>query len=291
MLTTIFYHVDEFCKEMKKQNQLIDFSSNKKRNRKFCLTISEVMTICIYYHYSGYKTFKDYYCRYVCVHMINEFKKLVSYNRFVELKSLVALPMMLFTKAWFLYDCTGVSVIDSSSIKVCNNKRISAHKTFKGLAQRGHTSVGWFYGFKLHIIINHVGEIIDFYITSGQVSDNNSNVLRELTKKIFGKLFGDRGYLVNQNMLQELYNRGIQLITKIRKNMKNKLMNVYDKTLLRRRGIIETVIGILKEGFGLEHSRHRSCTNFLTHICSSVAAYHFRPNKPLMMPKLQALKV
>ena len=158
------------------------------------------------------------------------------------------------------------------------------------MAQRGHTSVGWFYGFKTHIVVNHLGEIINFAITPGNVADNNGDVLELLMQDLFGKIFGDKGYLINPEFYRRLYEKGIQLITKIRKNMKNVLMNIADKILLRKRGTIETIIGILKEGFDVEHSRHRSQKNFFCHVLSAITAYFFKPHKPSIVQNVDLIE-
>jgi len=278
MLVNIFYHIDEFCKifEKEMQNQMI----GKARNDKNSLSLSEIMTICIYFHYSGYKNFKSYYTKYVVMHMKSDFRPLVSYNRFIELKRDTVVPLGLFLKLCCQSKCTGISFIDSFALPVCHNRRIHSHKVFLGRAQRGATSMGWFYGFKVHFIINHDGEIINFYITPGNVADNNAKLLEKITQDLFGKLIGDKGYMVNKTLFQKLYQKGIHLITKIRENMKNILMPMADKLLLRKRGTIESVIGILKECFSIEHTRHRSPTNFLSHVFSSLIAYCFKPNKP-----------
>ena len=195
-------------------------------------------------------------------------------------------PLIAFIQLNAMNKCTGISFIDSFCLKVSHPKRIYSHKTFKHLAARGKTSVGWFYGFKLHLVINQYGEIASFYITPGNISDNNETVIVKLTKQILGKVFGDKGYLLNKDLFQKLYSKGIQFVTKIRKNMNNGLMNLYDKILLQKRGIIESVGAILKESLSLEHARHRSITGFLVHIASTIAAYNFRPNNPSLCKKL-----
>ena len=217
--------------------------------------------------------------------MQSDFTKLVSYNRFIELKEHIIIPLTLFLKLCCAARCTGISYIDSFALKVCNNRRIYSHKVFKDSAQRGQTSVGWFYGFKVHMIVNHLGEIIEFAITPGNVADNNNDLIEHLMQDLFGKIFGDRGYLIGKELYRKLYEQGVQLITKIRSNMKNILMDMTDKLLLRKRGTIESIIGILKEGFGIEHSRHRSQKNFLSHVLSSITAYFFRPEKPSIIRK------
>lgn len=280
-LVEIFYEIDEFCKNFEKQfdrNLLTDGSG--KRICSVKLSLSEVMTIAVYYHESGYKTFKDYYEKHVLVNMKNDFNHQVSYNRFLELRKKAVFPLLAFTQLNSLRNCSGTSYIDSYPLKVCHIRRASSHKVFKGFAKKGKTSVGWFYGFKLHVVINHEGEIISFYITPGNISDNNENVLVKLTKKVWGKLFGDKGYLVNNTLFKKLYINNVQLITKIRKNMKSKLMPLSDKLLLRKRGIIESVGNILKGSLSLEHSRHRSAFGFLGHVISTIISYSYRDKKP-----------
>lgn len=288
-LVEIFYEIDEFCKQfqqMVEMNLLTDGSS--KRDRAFKLSLSEVITIAIYYHESGYKTLKDYYEKHVLKYMNADFHHLVSYNRFLELRKHAMPALVAFTQLNTLKKCTGISFIDSFPLKACHARRAYSHKVLKGLAKKGKTSVGWFYGLKLHLIMNHKGEILSFFITSGNVADNNEGVLLKLTKKITGKLFGDRGYLVNQALFKKLYLNGIQLITKIRKNMKNKLISMADKLLLRKRGVIESLGNILKEALSLEHTRHRSAAGFVCHIASTLIAYNFRDKKPSIVDSVKA---
>ncbi len=192
---------------------------------------------------------------------------------------------MLFAKFHGTKKCSGISFIDSFPLKSCHVRRESSHKTFKNIAMKGKTSVGWFFGFKVHLVVSHTGEIIDFDITPGNVFDSNPRVVGKITKGLFGKLFGDRGY-ISQKLFKDLYKKGVELITKLRRNMKNKIMHLYDKFLLRKRGMIESVIAILKEDFCIEHTRHRSTTNFLGNICSALSAYVFKEKKPsIKLPK------
>ena len=244
------------------------------------MSSSEILTIATWYHHSGYKTFKSYYEKHVLVHMRNEFPNLVSYNRFLELRSKLVVLSSALSNLSTQQLCDGISFIDSFPLAISHQKRISSHKGFKNIAQRGKTSTGWFYGFKLHVVINRKGEIIASTITAGNVSDNNGKVIDKLTQKIYGKVYGDKGYLLNKKMFEKLYLNGIHIITKIRSNMKNKLMDLQDKLMLKKRGLIESVGSILKEFLSLEHSRHRSFTGFLSHVFSTIAAYFFKPKKP-----------
>jgi len=282
LLTKIYCNVDDFCKENKKyweiSNLLIGNEKNKGVSKKK-LSLSEIMTIVIYFHCSRYRTFKDYYMNYVLKEGKKDFLNLVSYNRFVELMKKALIPLMLFIKSRCMGHCSGISFIDSTSLCVCRNQRILSHKVFKGIAARGKTSMGWFYGFKLHLTVNDRGELLNFVLTPGNVSDSNPLVVGKLAKKLFGKLVGDKGY-ISKKLFKELFGKGIQLITRLKKNMKNILMPVFDKILLRKRAVIETIIDQLKNISQIEHSRHRSPTNFLVNLISGLTAYTYQEKKP-----------
>lgn len=278
-LTTIFYHTDEFCKLFEKEFTKRILSDGKGiRERATTLSASEVMTILIYYHNSGFKTFKDFYTK--SHELQSAFHPLPSYNRFIELQQKIFMPLALFAKLSCSNPCDGISFIDSFPLPVSHQKRIPSHKTFRGLAARGKTSVGWFYGFKVHIIINRHCEIIDFTITPGNVADNNSKVIQQLMADVWGKIFGDKGYLINPDLFQKLYLEGKHLVTKKRSNMKNKLVDLSDKIMLKKRGIIESVGAILKEDLNISHSRYRNPLTLFINVCASLIAYAFRPNKP-----------
>jgi hypothetical protein len=203
----------------------------------------------------------------------------VSYNRFVELQRNVAIPLTLFIKKFLLGKCTGISFIDSTPLRVCRNQRIHMHKTFKGIAQRGKCSMGWFFGFKLHLICNEKGELLNFMITPGDIDDRKPLECKSFIEFIYGKLIGDKGY-ISKNLFQKLFVDGIQLITKLKSNMKGSLMSVSDRILLRKRAIIETVNDELKNIAQIEHSRHRAFDNFIVNMLGAIAAYCFFPKKP-----------
>ena len=277
----IFVSVDDFTKEFEveiKKHTIIG-PDNKKRNRKAGLCDSEVIAILIAFHSGHFTNFKHFYTQHICVYFRDYFPGLVSYNRFIELQQRVAVPMMLFLKTKCMGSCTGISFIDSTHLKVCHNRRIHNHKVFREVAERGHCSLGWFYGFKLHLIINDKGEILSFYLTKGNVDDRNIKMLTKMTKDIFGKLFGDKGYISN-SLSQLLWGNGIQLITKPRKNMKAANMSQTDKILLRKRALIECVNDELKNICKVQHTRHRSINNFLFNTMGALCAYSFFPKKP-----------
>lgn len=280
-VTEIFCLADDFCKVFDTQMRKYTFNSTQKRKyyRESTLSKAEVMTIVIMFHFSGYRCLKHFYKEYVCLHLQHLFPKLVSYNRFVELEKEVAIPMTIFIKKVLLGSCTGISFVDSTPLRVCRNQRIHTHKVFKGIAQRGKCSMGWFFGFKLHLICNEKGELLNFMITPGDIDDRKPLEYETFVKFIYGKIVGDKGY-ISQNLFHRLFVNGIQLITKLKNNMRGALMTVSDRLLLRKRAIIETVNDELKNIAQIEHSRHRSIENFLVNLLAALAAYCFFPKKP-----------
>ena len=281
-LMDIFYIADEFCKELTKVlegTQLKVDNSKKSRNKPCKLSDSEVITIMIAFHLGGYRNLKHFYTQYVQVHLTGDFPETVSYNRFVELQQKALFPMVIFLKMMRLGSCTGISFVDSTPLRVCNNKRIYNHKVFDGIAERGKSTMGFFFGFKLHLVINDKGEILNFVITPGNVDDREPLKDSNFLNKIFGKLFADKGY-IGQKLFEQLFINGIHLITGLKRNMKNRLMSTSDKILLRKRSVIETINDELKNICQVEHSRHRSFGNFLTNLISGLLAYSFLPKKP-----------
>jgi hypothetical protein len=281
-ITEIFYYSDEFCKEFYKVmegHHLPEATAKKRRNKPCKLSDSEVITIMIMFHLGGYRNLKNFYLFYVQKHLKSEFPKTVSYNRFVELQQKALFPMVIFLKMMRLGSCTGISFIDSTPIRVCHNKRIFNHKVFDGIATRGKSTMGYFFGFKLHIVVSDTGEILEFVITPGNVDDRSPIKDGNFLNNIFGKLFADKGY-IGQKLFEQLFIDGIQLITGLKRNMKNSLMTVTDKILLRKRSIIETINDELKNICQVEHSRHRSFSNFLSNLISGLIAYSFLPKKP-----------
>lgn len=276
-ITEIYSLVDEFCKNFEEQTS--SFLLGHKSKRPPRMSTSEVITITLLFQLSGFRTFKHFYLFYVQKHMQSEFPQTVSYNRFVELQQSSLMTMTIFVKTCCLGKCTGISFVDSTPIRVCKNKRITANKVFDGLAETGKSTMGWFHGFKLHIVINDKGEILSFCITQANVDDREPLKNESFLKAVFGKLYADKGY-ISQKLQQLLFVDGIHLITGIRNNMKNSLMTMADKILLRKRSVIETVNDELKNICQIEHSRHRSFVNFLTNLISAIAAYCFLPKKP-----------
>lgn len=273
--------IDDFNQEFEFEirKHLLESKISGNRMRASQLSDAEIMSILMLFHYGQFTNLKSFYQMYVCVHLNDLFPDLVSYNRFVELQKKVAVPLMLFLKYKGLGKSTGINFVDSTHLKVCHNRRIHQHKTFEGIAERGYCSIGWFYGFKLHLIINDKGEILAFYLTKGNVDDRNVKVMTDMTKDIFGKLFADKGY-ISKALSDLLFGNGIQLIAKPKKNMKKDNLSQTDKILLRKRAIIESVNDELKNICKIQHTRHRSINNFLINLMAGLAAYCFFPKKP-----------
>ena len=275
----IFCDVDDFCKAYEEYCMHSLMMEKKKVLPRTRMALSEIITILIMYHLSGYRTFKWYYKNHVMKYQKQDFPSLVSYNRFVEIMEYALVPLIVYIVRARFVKCSGISFIDSTPIKVCDNHRIHGHRVFSNYAKMGKSSMGWFYGFKLHLMINDEGEVLSFCLTSGNVDDRNEEVMNSLTKEIFGKLFADRGY-ISQKLFEKLLKKDITLVTRAKKNMKNKLMDFYDRMMLRKRTVIESVNDFLKNICNIEHSRHRSVTNFLVNLVSALAAYSFLPKKP-----------
>jgi hypothetical protein len=240
---------------------------------------SEIMTILIYFHFSSFRNFKHYYLHYVGEHLKGEFPEQLSYNRFIQIEHKVIVSFMLFLQLVCLGECTGITFVDSTKIAVCHNKRISRNKVFRDFAEIGKSSMGWFYGFKLHLVCNDKGELLNFCLTRANVDDRNPDVFKVLSKNLSGKLYGDKGY-ISSTLSESLFNDRIHLVTGIKSNMKNRLMSFRDRILLRKRSVIETINDELKNICQIEHSRRRGTANFLMNLLAALTAYCFFDKKP-----------
>jgi hypothetical protein len=271
----LFCDIDDFCLlfEPYWRARLLD---TRQRHRVSTLCLSEVMTIIVLFHASSYRNFKAYYTEQVMKRYAGAFPRLVSYQRFVELMPSALVPLCAYLQGR-KGACSGISFVDSTSLKVCHNRRIQSHKVFSECARRGKTSVDWFFGFKLHLVINDRGELLSLRLTPGNVDDRQP--VPELVKDLFGKLFGDKGY-ISQTLFQTLYDDGVQLITRLKTNMKNRLVSIFDRVMLRKRALIESVVDQLKNISQIEHSRHRSVANCFVNLVAGLVAYTWREKKP-----------
>lgn len=277
-LIELFIVVDDFCLALERWKQT-QAQYRQAVTRQPVMSDAEMLTLLIFYQMSGYKCFEYYYEEMVATTLRSYFPQQVSYERFVALIPRLLPGLYVFLK-WrtLLSHRSGTYFIDSKKLPVCHNRRIHNHRVFAQQAKRGKSSTGWFYGFKVHLVINPCGELIDFLFTQGNVADNNHEVLRKLLGGLKGQCFGDKGYLTT--LFEEFYQQGLQLVTKVRSKMKNRLIPLAQYLKLRKRAVIESVNDILTSVFDLEHTRHRSPVNALAHMLSALIAYCFYPNKP-----------
>jgi hypothetical protein len=287
-LVEIFCVTDDFCKFFEEEQRNFSFPSGHKRKRKrICqMTLSEVMTILILFHRSDYRTFKHFYLNCVKRELQPYFPKTGGYSRFVQLIPQALFPLVILLTGLKGKE-TGLYFVDSTTLKACHIKREKRHQVFKGLAKKSKTSMGWFFGCKLHLVINQFGELMSVRVTPGNVDDRKP--VQSLMRKLKGWLFGDKGY-IGQEFMEKLKNQSVLIFTKFKKNMKEKLISPIQKYLLYKRGIVETVIDQLKYGCQIEHTRHRSPTNAFVNLFAGLVAYQLKPLKPsLRLKKISIL--
>ena len=276
-LIAMFCDIDDFCKWFEPLYvQRLLHNGQRQRTRQTTLALSEIMTIIVYFHRSHYRDFKHYYTEYVEEHLRPYFPALVSYSRFVELMPRAVVPLCgyLHTRKG---RCTGITFVDSTSLAVCHNRRISRHKVFEEYATRGKSSMGWYFGFKLHLMVNDEGELLAFRVTTGEGDDREP--VGQMAAELWGHLYGDRGY-ISKALHDALLANGLTLITLMRRTMKPRLMRLWDRLILRKRFLIETINDQLKNVSQIEHSRHRSLTGFMVNLVGGLIAYTFQPKKP-----------
>lgn len=276
-LIETYCDVDDFCLEFIEQWQRLLIENGEVKRQRACrLSIAEIMTIIIHFHQSHFRDFKFYYLHYVCGELKECFPGILSYTRFLGITARAVVPMCSYLTAK-LGKPTGLQFVDSTKIEVCHIIRAKRNRVFDGIAEHGKGTMGWSYGFKLHLIINHLGEIISLKLTKGNVDDRAP--VAEMTDDLFGKLYGDKGY-ISKALTGELWDKGVELITTIRKNMKKKFMSLWDRAILKKRFIIETVNDQLKNISYIEHSRHRSMHGFMLNLLGGLIAYCLKDEKP-----------
>lgn len=276
-LVETFCEVDDFCQAFVPQwEAYLLGTGTAPRGPQPGLVVSEIITILLVLHSSRFKYLKSFYQGVMGNVLRQYFPGMPCYERFVTIQKSVFMPLMFFLFSR-LGQRTGIYYIDSTALPICHNRRISRHKTFAGLAARGKTSMGWFFGFKLHLVFNQLNQIVALKITPGNVADTKA--VPSLTKNLTGKLFGDKGY-IGKNLAEQLLRRGLALFTRIRKNMKSLPLSMTDKMLLNARNLAETIIGHIKAFSSLNLPKHRSPINAFLHILAALTAYQINPIKP-----------
>jgi hypothetical protein len=277
-LIELFVEVDDLYKAF------LEYKKNMgqpplKSTRQTQLVGSEVCTILAAYHYSGYKCFEYYYREMILKRYAGCFPDAPTYERFVSLIPRAADLIYL----WLLYSVarskrTGLYFIDSKKLQVCHLKREHSNRVFKEVAAKGKTSTGWFFGLKIHLVINNLGEIVSFDLTPGNVADNNQSLLIKLLNSLDGRCVGDKGYF--SKLFSFFFENGLHLITKPKKNMKKLPVDNNLNLLINKRAVVESVFDILGTICDVEHSRHRSPLNASIHIFSALIAYQYMEEKP-----------
>lgn len=277
----IFCELDDFVRDLDVflSGRMIEPKNPQSVNRPE-IAMQEMMCLEILYHHSGYKCFQYYYQQEVETGALHPyFPSAPSYSRFVQLKPRMLLYFFCYLNLCRIGQACGIYYADSTTLTVCNNRRIHANKVFKGRAARGKSSMGWFYGFKLFLVINAFGQIMNAFAAPGNVADNNFETMVKLFGKLTGWAFADRGF-INKKANEALFLKGLHLITGIRSNMKNKLVNMQQKLLLKKRGVIESVNDILKTVCDIDHSRHRSPINAIVNLYAGLCSYTFLDRLP-----------
>ncbi len=276
-LVETFCDVDDFCEIfIPAWEQTLITNGDMKRRRAKRMSPAEIMTIIISFHQSHHRDFKNYYLGYVTRHLKPYFPYLLSYTRFIEVMPTVIIPLSSYLTTR-LGKPTGIAFIDSTKISVCHIIRAKRNQVFDSIAQHGKGTMGWFYGFKLHLIVNHFGEILAVKITEGNIDDRKP--VPDMASPLSGKLYGDKGYL-GKALASELWDNGVELVTNVRKNMKKKAMSLWDRAMMKKRFIIETINDQLKNISYVEHSRHRSINGFMINMLAGLIVYCLKENKP-----------
>ncbi len=283
-LIEIFIDVDDFC--LHADAWLSHTAHAHDFDWRSNLHYSEAMTILIFYHHSGYKCFQYYYQKLVQTQLKSYFPTVVNYKYFLSFIPKLY-PLMHIFLQWRCSqnERTGQYYVDSKKLPVCKNQRIHSNRVFRGIASRGKSSTGWFYGLKLHLVINNLGQVTNFLFTAANFADNNKDVLRTLFKDLQGHCYGDKGYITK--LFEYFFTNGLRLVTKVRKNMKARLIPLHERYALMKRGVIESVNDILMTVCDIEHTRHRSPINAMVHMNASLVAYDYLDQKPCVwLPNL-----
>jgi len=221
LLISTFCRIDDFCIIYEKQLKLkqIGMDRNRKYGKAQQLAVSEIMTILIMFQITQYRNFKTYYNEFIKVYWREYFPQAPSYNRFVELMSQAILPLSCFL-TYHQGERTGIYYVDATKLPVCHNLREKNHKVFDRLAGKSKTSTGWFFGLKLHLVVNNLCELVSIRVTRGNTDDRTP--LLDMCKELQGMIFGDRGY-VSKAKAECLAEQGLKLITTLKKE--------YEKTI------------------------------------------------------------
>lgn len=277
-ITELFCVIDDFFLKFEATYwQFLKQSHRISRVRAAHLSLSEITFIAIWYKCSHFTNFKAFFT-WLNQDKSSLFNSLPCYQRMIHLINTHQLALHALHVALMKGQRSQYLWIDSTTLPVCKNQRIQRHKSLAKIATRGKSSIGWFYGCKLHVVMNQFGEIAGSALSNGHVAD--VKVVEQLVNGLNGKLYGDRGY-ISQELKSRLQVQGVDLITYHRKNMQSIQLCASDEYHLRQRNKIETLFSLLKGQYNLVTSKARSVHGFLSGIYASLCAYQLaHQNKP-----------
>ena len=270
LLILIYSFVDDFIKSI---TQDLQYAPPTKT---FNLTIAELVSLAIFRYLMGFKTWKEFY-KFIKTYHQQDFPNLPKYGNFLRAMNRLSFFAYFMQQGFlnFFKKITkrrDIKFVDSTKLKVCRNKREFTHQVCKNIARKGKSSIGWFYGFKLHIICNELMQILEFTITPGNTDDREG--LEMIWNDIFGMIIADAGY-IGKKRQEKAFNLGKRLLTAVKANMK-KMMTFMQHILLKLRQRVETVYSVLKLRLGIETTLPRSPLGYFAHYIWCILAYQFK---------------
>jgi hypothetical protein len=266
--TLVFCVIDDLCKYL--------FVEPHTAGRHRGLSVSEVITICLIRDHFKIEDLKHLY-RLLDQKYRYDFPGLPSYANFVATVNSSSWQMLTLVKVLVAINnqsAVTVKIVDSTPLPVCHNMRIYKHKTMKKYATRSKSTMGWFYGLKLHLLIDLQRNILNIQFTTAKASERA--VLKAFFMTISNSIVvADAGYI--SKALEKLaVESGSIFLTSMRKNMK-KLTTPAHIALLNLRGRVEGIFSLLKARLGLISSLPRSVGGYFAHCIRVLFIHMFQP--------------
>lgn len=269
----IYNIISNFVESLEADTKLCSLCKawNGKRGPKRRLSITTVISLNLMRYFLHVKDLKAFHR---IVKMMDIIPDFINYENFLKASNKALPVMVLFLQALLAQNRalnkTDVHFMDSTPLTTCLNRRIFNHKVTKDIASRGKSTKGWFYGLKLHGVCSENGLLEALYFTSGNVND--SKTVEKLTENMKGRFFADAGYLKKSSELKKLAESGRFIYASTRKNM-NRLMSTEEWNILRKRNIIESDWGAMKQNFFLEYHQARGIDGLFRHYVNAISAY------------------
>jgi hypothetical protein len=287
ILIMIYCFVDDFMKGalVSIKHAIERPGKNRPPLKKHNLSLAELASLAIFRFFTGHRNWKDFY-RHLKTYHKQDFPNIPDYKNFLEAINMLSGLAMLMLQGFMnvfnrITGDNGLKFTDSTKIEVCKIKREFSHKVCFGLASKSKSTMGWFYGFKLHIICNELMQILNLKITTA--TDDEREILEQMWNNIFGMIIADAGY-VSKRLEKKAWGLGKFLLTGVRANMK-KIMTETEHQLLKLRQLVETVFSVLKLRMGLETSLPRSPLGYFAHYIWCITAYQLKKFFELLFVK------